>query len=437
MKSFFQLLGNTFIAGVTNFFVWATVIYWVYLGTHSVLGTSIISGTYLVMVALSGFWLGSIVDHNKKKIAMLISSFATLMLFSAATVVYFFSPQEAFTTIASVNLWVVVFLLLLAVIAGNIRNIALPTAVVFLVPENMRDRANGMTGTMMGIVFAVSNVVAGFALGFLGMGWVLIIAISLTVAAIVHLLFIRIPEPDKPVAEAHEEKKSKLDIKGTIAIVRAIPGLFPLIFFTTFNNFLGGVFMSLMDAYGLTLVSVQVWGTLWGFLSAGFIIGGLYISKKGVGKNPVRTLFMVNMIIWTICIFMTIQPSIVLLAVSMFIYLCFMPFIEASEQTVMQKVVPQDRLGRVFGFAQSIEQSASPVTAFVIGPIAQFIFIPFMTTGKGVELIGSWYGTGLGRGIGLVFTLVGIIGLTVTIIARNSRSAKALSAQYTNLSTTQ
>ena len=35
--------------------------------------------------------------------------------------------------------------------------------------------------------------------------------------------------------------------------------------------------MSLMDAYGLSLVSVQVWGALWGGLGLGFIVGGLYI----------------------------------------------------------------------------------------------------------------------------------------------------------------
>src|SRR5690606_17641818 len=107
-----------------------------------------------------------------------------------------------------------------------------------------------------------------------------------------------------------------------------------------------------------------------------------------------------------------------LLGASMFVYLCLVPFVEASEQTVIQKVVPPERQGRVFGFAQSIEQAASPVTAFLIGPVAQFIFIPFMTTGRGVELIGDWYGTGPGRGIGLVFTFAGIIGLIVTLIAR-------------------
>ena len=155
-----------------------------------------------------------------------------------------------------------------------------------------------------------------------------------------------------------------------------MPGLFALIFFTTFNNFLGGVFMALMDAYGLSLVSVQAWGTLWGFLSLSFILGGLYIAKKGLGADPLRILFRNNIITWTVCIFFTIQPSITLLAVGTFIWMFFVPFIEAIEQTIFQKVVPPERLGRVFGFAHSIEQAASPVTAFLIGPIAHFTFIP-------------------------------------------------------------
>jgi DHA3 family multidrug efflux protein-like MFS transporter len=93
-------------------------------------------------------------------------------------------------------------------------------------------------------------------------------------------------------------------------------------------------------------------------------------------------------------------------------------------------VVPPERLGRVFGFAQSVEQAASPLTAFLIGPIAQYVFIPFMTTGEGVRLIGSWFGTGTGRGIALVFIFAGVIGLIMTLIAKNSKYAKVLAERY-------
>jgi DHA3 family multidrug efflux protein-like MFS transporter len=203
-----------------------------------------------------------------------------------------------------------------------------------------------------------------------------------------------------------------------------------LIFFHTFNNFLGGIFMSLMDAYGLLLVSVQVWGALWGFLSLGFIVGGVLVARNGLGRNPLRSLFMANLVMWTVCIFFTIQSSIVLLTVGLFIWLCLIPIAEAAEQTILQKVVPPERQGRVFGFAQSVEQAASPITAFLIGPIAQWLFIPFMTTGAGVRLIGPWFGIGTDRGLALLFMVAGVIGLVVTLVAMRSYAYRVLSAGY-------
>ena len=133
------------------------------------------------------------------------------------------------------------------------------------------------------------------------------------------------------------------------------------------------------------------------------------------------------------CLF-SLQASVILLAVGMAIYLLLIPYAEASEQTVLQRVVPYERQGRVFGFAQSVEMAASPLTAFLIGPITQLIFIPFMTTGAGADQIGSWFGTGPDRGIALVFVLIGIIGLTVTILALSSRPYRRLSDACTGTS---
>jgi DHA3 family multidrug efflux protein-like MFS transporter len=256
---------------------------------------------------------------------------------------------------------------------------------------------------------------------------VLILAMVVMALSIVHLFFTEIPE--KEIVHL-EGQPPKVDLRGTFAVVVAIPGLIALIFFSTFNNFLGGVFMGLMDAYGLSLVSVQVWGVLWAVLSCGFIVGGLFIARFGLGKNPLFAMFAANIVIWIISSVFTIQPSIVLLSVGMFIYISVIPFIEAAEHTIIQKVVPIERQGRVFGFAQSVEMSASPLTTFMIGPLTELFFIPFMTVGAGVELIGGWFGTGADRGIALVFTLTGIIGLIVTLIAMNTKYYGLLSKRY-------
>ena len=209
-----------------------------------------------------------------------------------------------------------------------------------------------------------------------------------------------------------------------------MPGLTALIIFSAFNNLLGGVYLALLDAYGLSLVSVQAWGLLWGLLSTGFIIGGLLIARTGLSRNPVRLLLGVNLLLWAVTMLFPLRSSIVLLAAGMYVYMLLVPYAEAAEQTILQKVVPYERQGRVFGFAQSVEQAASPLTAFLIGPLTQFIVIPFMTDGAGARAIGGWFGTGADRGLALVFVLTGAIGVIATVAALRSAPYRRLSRRY-------
>lgn len=431
MKIFYHLLANTLVASITNFTVWFALTYFVYLETRSVLATSMMAGIYLVATALSGFWLGSLVDHHKKKTVMLGSSVTSLIIYVIGLGIYLTAQAGTFKDITSPTLWIFTLLLLSGVLAGNLRNIALSTTVTILFPEDKRDKANGLVGSSSGIAFLVVSVISGVLVAWGGMYYALLFPIALTIVAIIHLLFITIPENGIAHGEGDAEVKSKkIDIRGTLAVILGVPGLFALLLFTTFNNFLGGVFMSLMDPYGLSLVSVEIWGFIWGVLSLGFLVGGGVIAKWGLGENPLRTLFIANIILWIICALFTIQASIVLLMIGMFLYMAIVPFLEACEQTILQKVVPKERQGRVFGFAQSMEQSASPLTAFFIGPIAQFFFIPFMTVGLGAELIGNWFGTGPDRGMALIFTLTGVIGLCVTLLAMRTKFYTILSERY-------
>jgi DHA3 family multidrug efflux protein-like MFS transporter len=425
--TFRHALANTLVASVVNSTVWFAVTFWVYLETRSVFATGVISGIFLGLTALSGVWFGGLVDHHGKRNVMLASSVASFALYAASLAVYLAAGPEPFRDPGSPILWGFAVLLMSGVIVGNIRGIALSTVVTLLVAEPDRDRANGMVGTVTGVAFLVTSVISGLLIGMSGMLSVLLVALTLTAAVIVHLATLSIPEVR---AVRSDEGSRRTDLRGTVALVAAVPGLFALIAFSTINNFLGGILMALADPYGLSLVSVEVWGLLFGVLSTGFIIGGIAISKRGLGRNPLRTLLLANLVLWAVCSTFALRSSIVLLAVGFFIYLCVVPYAEASEQTVLQKVVPFERQGRVFGFAQSVEQAASPLTAFLISPLAQFVFVPFMTTGAGVDLLGPWFGTGPERGLALLFTIAGLLGLVLTLAAFGSRSYRRLSRHY-------
>jgi len=433
MKTFFAVLINSLAASLTNNFVWFAVTFWVYLQTRSVLATSMMAGIYLGTVAVSGFFLGSLVDRYPKKQVMAGSSLGSLALYAGACLLYALTPAATFADYRSPALWAFIVLPLFGAIAGNVRSIALSTLVTVLVPEDRRDRANGMVGTANGISFLLSSVFSGLVIGYLGIFWMLAIVLATTGLVVAHLATLTIPEREDVTAE-EAEAAQKIDIPGTIRVIRLVPGLFGLIFFSTFNNFLGGVYMALMDAYGLLLVSVQAWGALWGVLSLGFIVGGLVVARRGLGPRPLRTLFLANIAMWTISSLFTLRSSVALLAVGMFTYLCLIPAVEAAEQTILQKVIPPERQGRVFGFAQSVEQAASPITAFLIGPIAQYAFIPTMSEGgAGARLIGPWFGIGPDRGLALLFTVTGILGLVVTLLAMRSFSYRKLSESYGRL----
>ena len=427
-RTFRQLLANTLMTGVTSTFLWFALTFWVYLETRSVVATGVIGGAFALSSAAIAPFFGTFVDRHYKKTALVLTTTAALVCFLAAAGVYLAVDTADLLRLTSPWFWVLVGTTLLGSVAGQMRSIVLSTCVTLLVPDAIRDRANGMVGTITGFSFAITSVFSGLAIGLLGMGWSFAAAIALTSAALVHLRRIRIPEPEPEPAETGERAWA-VDIRGALDAIRAVPGLSMLILLAAFNNLVAGVFMALVDPYGLNLVSVEQWGILWGVISLAFIAGGVLVSRRGLGPSPLRLVLAGNLVNWAACVIFPFRSSIVLLTFGMIAWLFLIPIIEAAEQTILQRSIPFERQGRVFGFAQLVENAASPLTAFLMAPLAEAVFIPLMTTGSGADLIGGWFGTGPDRGMALMFTLAGILGVVVTATAWASKAYRRLSAQ--------
>lgn len=67
VRTFAQLLVNVLLASFINFTIWFAITFFVYLETRSVFATGMIAGIFLVAMAGTGVWFGSIVDHHRKK----------------------------------------------------------------------------------------------------------------------------------------------------------------------------------------------------------------------------------------------------------------------------------------------------------------------------------------------------------------------------------
>lgn len=429
MRTFRHILANTAVANITTSYLWWALTFWAYLETRNVMATGIIGGAYMLLISFSSIVFGTIVDHRRKLAVMRLSTTLTFTAFAAAAAIYLILPERTLLDLGAPWFWIFAVIILAGAVVEHMRNIALSTTVTILVPDGERDKANGLVGMVQGVAFMVTSIISGLSVGLLGMGWTLGIALALTGVALAHLLVIRFPE-DRVAAAPAANARDAVDLRGSIRVIRAATGLFALIIFSTFNNLIGGVYMALMDPYGLELFSVEAWGLVLAVSSTGFLIGGAVVARLGLGRNPMRTMLRVVLAMGFLGAVFTIRDWWPIYAVGIWFYMCLIPVVEAAEQTVIQRVVPLERQGRVFGFAMALETAATPVTAFLIAPLAQLWIIPWAASDDGADALRTLLGDGEARGIALVFLVSGAVMMLAALAAFRSPVYRAMSRTY-------
>ena len=429
MRTFHHILINTAVANITTSYLWWALTFWAYLETRNVLVTGIVGGAYMLLVSFSSVFFGTVVDHRRKLAVMRLSTTLTFTAFTGAGAIFLILPERTLLDLGAPWFWVFAVVILVGAVVEHMRNIALSTTVTLLVPDERHANANGLVGMVQGIAFLITSVISGLSIGLLGMGPTLVIAVGLTAVTLVHLLTITFPE-DRVAAAPAANAREAIDLRGSIRVIRAARGLFALIIFATFNNLIGGVYMALMDPYGLELFSVEAWGFVLALASTGFLIGGAVIAKVGLGSNPMRTMLLVVVAMGVLGATFTVRELALIYAVGIWLYMCLIPVVEAAEQTVIQRVVPFERQGRVFGFAMAFETAAAPVTAFLIAPIAELWIIPYARSDAGREALEPWLGTGDARGIALVFLVAGLVMVAAALAAFWSPVYRAVSRTY-------
>ena len=426
-RTFAGILGNTALANVTTSYLWFSITFWIYDETRNVIATGVIGGAFMLLIAVTSISFGTFVDRFRKLSVMKFAGAFTLVMFTLAGFVFFLTPESSMLDLTQPWFWLFAIIALVGAVVENMRNVALSTTVTILIDPDRRANANGYVGMVQGLAFMVTSVFSGLSIGLLGMGPTVVIAVAATALALAHLLFLRMPEELRPAAtDAH----GAFDLRGSWTAVVAIPGLIALIVFSTFNNFVGGVYMALMDPYGIELFTVQWWGVWFALASTGFLLGGALIGKFGLGRNPLRTMLIAVMLMGALGAAFTIREWGWLYLVGIWLYMALVPAIEAAEQTIIQRVVPLERQGRVFGFAGAFEAAAAPITAFLVAPIAEAWIIPYARGAEGAKALEPLLGAGDARGIALIFLAAGAIMIIAAALAFLTPVYRKVSAVY-------
>ena len=430
IRTFVALLVNTAVANVSTSFMWFALTFWIYVETRNVLATAVIGAALMLFVALTSMFFGTLVDRYRKKPIMAWGTGIALVIFVADAAFFFAVGADAIADLSRPWFWIFAVVMLAGAVIEQLRSIAMSTAVTLLVPDERHANANGAVGAVEGLSMLVTSVLSGLAIGFLGMGWTLVIGISAVAVAFGHLLLLRVDEPKVVHVAGDAVPTGWVDIRGGWRAVRSADGLLFLVFFSMLNNFIGGLYMALMDPYGLDLMSVQAWGIVFAVASTGFIVGGVIVGATGLGKNPTRTMLLLAAAMGVLGMVFTVREWAWLYVVGIWLYMALIPAVEASEQTIIQRVVPYRQQGRVFGFARMFESAAAPVTSLAIGPIAEFLVIPYMRTDEGTARWAWLLGEGESRGIALIFVVGGILAIVLALGAMTMPQYRSIVRQY-------
>ena len=131
-------------------------------------------------------------------------------------------PESALLDLGGPWFWLFSGIILFGAVVENLRNIALSTTVTLLVPVERHANANGLVGTVQGIAFMVTSVFSGLAIGFLGMGWTLAIAIVLHARR--RSCTCSSSGSPRTSPESTPESSPIVDVRGSVRAIRAVPG---------------------------------------------------------------------------------------------------------------------------------------------------------------------------------------------------------------------
>lgn len=255
---------------------------------------------------------------------------------------------------------------------------AYSAAIPDLIPAEHLGRANGLVELSVASGRVLGPFVGGALLATTGLGAILLIDISTFLFAIGTLLALRIPRRD----HAPDDGTSRLvqAMQGW-TYIRRRRGLLALIVFFVATNFTSAIPQLLLTPLILSFASEIELGTVLSLLGIGMVSGGLLMTASGGPKQLVAGIVAATTIQGLAFVSYGLTTSIPVLAAATFIYGTALTIIRGTNQTLWQREVPADVLGRVMSFRSAITGIPYPVAFLTAGVLADQVFTPAVASG--------------------------------------------------------
>jgi len=293
---------------------------------------------------------------------------------------------------------------------------AYTASITQLVPKAQLGRANGMVQFGRAAAEILAPLLAGVLVLSIQLEGVILIDVATFIFAMLTLLSVRFPRlgtalsQDKPVT-------FKTDLTFGWKYILARRGLLYLLFFLAVVNFIWGMVGALVVPMVLSFTTSDKLGAIITIAGMGMFTGSLLMTAWGGPKRRIHGVLLFELLSGFCFMLMGMRPAFWLIAVGAFGAHITIAVVFGSNQALWQTKVEPENQGRVFAAQQMIASIATPLAYLMAGPLAEKIFEPWMASGSALALqLSMLLGSGPGRGIGLMFVLMGLAKITVSLL---------------------
>ncbi|MBL8264002.1 MAG: MFS transporter [Xanthomonadaceae bacterium] len=304
-------------------------------------------------------------------------------------------------------IWHVYAVAALTSLLDTFRTPAFLASVPLLVKADQLPRANGLVHSGDAAASIVGPLLAGFLIATMDFQGVLLIDALTFVVSLLTLGLIVIPR----VAGHEEERRASpwIEAMKGLQYVRNQPGLSGLLKVYGYNHFVFAVASVLIAPLLLSFTTTEWVGVQYAISGVGLLLGGLAVTLTGGPARRVDGVLLFSMAGGVLLAGHGVYPAFALIAVFGFALFSMLPVIDASNNSLWQSKVPAHLQGRCFAIQDVVLNASMALGYCLAGPLSDYAFEPMLREGGWLAgSVGSVIGVGPGRGIGLMFVLIGL-----------------------------
>ncbi|UCG02936.1 MAG: MFS transporter [Candidatus Heimdallarchaeota archaeon] len=310
------------------------------------------------------------------------------------------------------DIWFVLAIITLRGVFQAFHRPAVQAIIPLLIPKDKLSRMNGLDYLFNGMILMVGPLVGALLLNYFILQEVLWLDAITFMIAIVPTIIISIPSVKAP-SIIKEKTPFLAELSEGFTFIRNQQGLLALLaVFTAANFFMRPLYVLLpLFVKDIHLGGPEELALLFSALQAGMICSSMIMSSwKGFENNAhgVALGIFIMYFGFIVCSFVP-QSLFPLLILGIFLNGFGLPIANVSSQTIWQKIVPPEKLGRVYSVRLTIAQGSGPIAIILSGIFGElFGIIP-------VLVIASLFGM-LFLGYSLFFTRFRYVEKTVTTV---------------------